>query len=102
MREAYTIARRNPRIDMMLWFLVRDELRTTGWQSGLVSAGGRRKPAFYEFERLARGVRKHQLAVLRRRPTLDRDTFVRAIVEASKSKSSMRDWIALAPHLGGA
>ena len=39
MHEAYTIARRNPRIDMLLWFLVRDEGRATGWQSGLVSAG---------------------------------------------------------------
>jgi hypothetical protein len=102
MRDAYGIARRNPRIDMMLWFLVRDELRASGWQSGLVSSGGLRKPSFFEFQRLAESVRKHQLAVLRRRPKVDRDTFIRRIVEQSKSADSMRDWIALAPHLGGA
>jgi hypothetical protein len=102
MRDAYGIARRNPRIDMMLWFLVRDELRASGWQSGVVSSGGRRKPAFYEFQRLAESVRKHQLAVLRRRQTVDLDTFIRRIVEGSGSSDSTRDWIALAPHLGGA
>jgi Glycosyl hydrolase catalytic core len=101
MREAYTMARRNPRIDMMLWFLVRDEGRATGWQSGLVSAAGRRKPAFFEFQRLAEGVRKHQLRVLKRKPLLERDTFIRTIVEDLQSQSSLRDWIALAPHLGG-
>ena len=102
MREAYTIVRRNPRIDMMLWFLVRDELRPTGWQSGLVSAGGRRKPAFFEFQRLSEGVRKHRLSVLHRRPKVVLDTFVKQIVRDSKSSESFRDWIALAPHLGGA
>lgn len=102
MREAYTITRRNPRIDMMLWFLVRDELRAKGWQSGLVSSGGRRKPSFYAFQRLAEGVRKHHLSVLRRPPMFGRDTFVRRIVEGSQSAESMRNWIALAPHVGGA
>jgi hypothetical protein len=100
MREAYTIARRNPRIDMMLWFLVRDELRPTGWQSGLVSSGGRRKPAFFAFQRLAEGVRRHRLSVLRRRPKVVLDTFVKQIVEDSRAEKSFRDWIALAPHLG--
>ena len=99
MREAYTIARRNPRIDMMLWFLVRDEGRASGWQSGLVSAGGRRKPSFYEFQRLAEGVRRHQLSILKRKPMLERDTFIRRIIEDSKARESMREWIALAPHL---
>jgi len=100
MHEAYTMARRNPRIDMMLWFLVRDELRATGWQSGVISAGGRRKPSFYKFQQLAEAVRKHHLAVLRRKPMLDRDTFVKRIVQESGSPKSMREWIALAPHLG--
>ena len=45
LREAYGIARRNPRIEMLLWFLARDEARIRGWQSGFVSAGGRRKPS---------------------------------------------------------
>ncbi len=101
MREAYGIARRNPRIDMMLWFLVRDELRATGWQSGLVSAAGRRKPSFFEFQRLSVGVRRHRLRVLKRLPTLDRDTFIGRVVKESKAEDSMRDWISLAPHLGG-
>jgi hypothetical protein len=65
MREAYGIARRNPRIEMLLWFLSRDEVRASGWQSGLVSAGGRRKPSFYEFQELAKAARKHQLTVMR-------------------------------------
>jgi hypothetical protein len=50
--QAFAIARRNPRIDMMLWFLVRDEPNLSGWQSGLLTADGRRKPAFAAFQRL--------------------------------------------------
>ena len=49
---AFALARRHPRIDMMLWFLLRDEYRTDGWQSGLMTASGRRKPAFAAFQRL--------------------------------------------------
>ena len=55
LRQAYRIARRNPRIDMMLWFLLRDEPRIRGrdgWQSGLLTRSGRRKPAFRAFQRL--------------------------------------------------
>jgi hypothetical protein len=102
MREAYTIVRRNPRIDLMLWFLVRDELRATGWQSGLVSSRGRRKPAFFEFQRLADGVRRHQRSVLRRRPMLARDAFIRQLVGASQGGEDWRDWVAFAPYAGGA
>jgi len=50
--QAYKIARRNPRITMMLWFLLRDEPRLSGWQSGLFTAGGKRKPAYFAFARL--------------------------------------------------
>jgi len=50
--EAFAIARKNPRIDMMLWFLVRDEPNLFGWQSGLITVDGRRKPAFSAFQRL--------------------------------------------------
>jgi hypothetical protein len=51
--QAYGIARRNPRIDMMIWFLVRDEKRIgNGWQSGLYTASGRRKPSFQAFRRM--------------------------------------------------
>jgi hypothetical protein len=50
--QAYKIARRNPRITMMLWFLLKDEGRLGGWQSGLFTAGGKKKPAYDAFRRL--------------------------------------------------
>jgi hypothetical protein len=50
--QSFAMARRNPRIQMFLWFLLRDERRLTGWQSGLLTASGRRKPAFSVFRRL--------------------------------------------------
>jgi len=50
--KAYAVARRNPRITMMLWFLLRDESRLSGWQSGLLTVNGKRKPAFNAFMRL--------------------------------------------------
>ena len=53
-RQSYAIARANPRIDMMLWFLLRDEPSTGGWQSGLMTASGKKKPAFAAFARLRR------------------------------------------------
>ena len=53
MRQAFGIARKNPRIDMMIWFLVRDEARIgNGWQSGFYTASGRRKPSFTAFRRM--------------------------------------------------
>ena len=51
--QAYGIARKHPRIDMFLWFLLRDERRGgEGWQSGLLTASGARKPAFAAFQKL--------------------------------------------------
>jgi hypothetical protein len=50
--KAYALARKNPRITMMLWFLLRDEGRLGGWQSGLFTAGGKKKPAYNAFRRL--------------------------------------------------
>ena len=50
--KAFSMARRNPRISMMVWFLLRDERRLAGWQSGLETASGRKKPAYYAFRRL--------------------------------------------------
>jgi len=53
--EAYGIARRHPRIDMFLWFLLRDERQAfieSGWQSGLLTATGQKKPAYSAFQRL--------------------------------------------------
>jgi hypothetical protein len=52
--QAFAIARKNPRIDMMLWFLVKDQPDLSGWQSGLMTVDGRRKPAFAAFEHLPR------------------------------------------------
>src|SRR5262249_48564559 len=53
--QAYAIVRRNPRIDLMLWFLLRDDTNLNGWQSGLMTAGGKKKPAFAAFESMASG-----------------------------------------------
>ena len=50
--KAYAIARKNPHITMMLWFLLRDESRLSGWQSGFFTAAGRKKPAYDAFRRL--------------------------------------------------
>ena len=50
--KAYAVARKNPRITLMLWFLLRDESRLAGWQSGLITAAGKKKPAFNAFARL--------------------------------------------------
>jgi len=38
---------------MMIWFLLKDEARIpNGWQSGLYSASGRRKPSWLAFQRM--------------------------------------------------
>jgi hypothetical protein len=50
--QAFAIARANPRIDMMLWFLLKDDPNLSGWQSGLITSGGRKKPAFAAFANL--------------------------------------------------
>ena len=51
--ESVALARKNPRVTMLLWFLVRDEHRLIGWQSGLETWDGKRKPAFAAFQRAA-------------------------------------------------
>jgi hypothetical protein len=56
LKESFAIARRNPRIDLMLWFLVKDEPTLAGWQSGLVTLSGRKKPAFNAFRTLRHAV----------------------------------------------
>ena len=52
--QAFAIARKTRRIDMIVWFLIRDESRLSGWQSGVLSAAGARKPAFRAFQTLRR------------------------------------------------
>jgi hypothetical protein len=51
--QAFAIARKNPRIDLMLWFLLKDEPTLAGWQSGLVTFTGKHKPAYNAFMRMA-------------------------------------------------
>ncbi len=53
--QSFAIARKNPRIDMMLWFLVRDEPAVGNWQSGLMTVTGKRKPAWNAFLSVPRG-----------------------------------------------
>jgi hypothetical protein len=52
--QAFGIARRNPRIDMMLWFMVQDEPILSGWQSGFLTADGKKKPSYAAFQALTR------------------------------------------------
>jgi hypothetical protein len=55
LKQAYAIARSNPRIDMLLWFLVRDQPEIGGWQSGLETVTGIQKPAWNAFLSVPRG-----------------------------------------------
>ncbi len=52
LKQSYAIAKKNPRVDMFLWFLLRDEVRYDGWQSGLLTASGRKKPSYNAFASL--------------------------------------------------
>lgn len=54
LKEAVAIARANPRIDMFLWFLIKDETSPKGWQSGLITAAGVKKPSFAAFVKASR------------------------------------------------
>jgi len=47
--QAVSVVRANPRIDVFLWFLLRDEERLGGWQSGLTTFEGKRKSSFNAF-----------------------------------------------------
>jgi putative glycosyl hydrolase len=52
LRQAYEIARANPRIGLFTWFLLKDSPSLAGWQSGLITADGRKKPSFDVFANL--------------------------------------------------
>ena len=54
--QAFALARKNPRVDMMVWYLIRDEKRLSGWQSGLMYTNGTRKPSFLAFRRVVLAV----------------------------------------------
>jgi Glycosyl hydrolase catalytic core len=104
LREAYGIARRNPRIQMLLWFLARDEARSNGWQSGFLSAAGRRKPSFYEFQSLAGVARKRQLQLVRSvrgDKTEGLTGLLRGVVGADAKEDSPRSWLPVGPLLAG-
>jgi hypothetical protein len=51
-QQAFALAKKTRRIDLFTWFLIRDERRLEGWQSGVVTSSGSRKPAFRAFQRL--------------------------------------------------
>ncbi len=53
MDQAYRKLKKNRRVDVFIWFLLRDEARTDGWQSGLYTRGWKRKDARETFEHLA-------------------------------------------------
>ncbi len=59
---AVRMAKRHPRIDMLIWFLLRDEVRFSGWQSGLLTARGEPKAAFGVFRREAGRIAAAQAA----------------------------------------
>ena len=52
LKQAYAIGRKNPYIQMMIWFLLKDEPLLGGWQSGLMTASGKKKPSFAAFTTL--------------------------------------------------
>ena len=38
---------------MMMWFLLKDESSLAGWQSGLLTTTGKKKPAYAAFMKMA-------------------------------------------------
>jgi Cellulase (glycosyl hydrolase family 5) len=52
-QQALALAANNPRVRMLVWFIVRDR-RDTLWQSGLFAADGSAKPALSAFTEAAR------------------------------------------------
>ncbi len=52
--QAVALAKKTRRVDMFVWFLIRDERRLSGWQSGVMTSSGKRKPAFRAFQTLKR------------------------------------------------
>jgi hypothetical protein len=52
-QQALNIAKKDPNVQMFIWFVFRDSAGNP-WQSGLLSAGGGQKPAYDAFGSLAR------------------------------------------------
>jgi hypothetical protein len=58
MEEAWLILRRHPRVDIFIWFLLRDEGQRAGaWESGLYTRGWKRKDGREMFEQISSGRR---------------------------------------------
>jgi hypothetical protein len=53
--KAFAIARKDERVQMFIWFILRDR-PSVPWQSGLLTAGGAKKLAFATFTAAARAV----------------------------------------------
>jgi hypothetical protein len=51
MQVAFARMRSNPRIDVALWFQLKDDSRLAGWQSGVISTHDVRKPSYRTFRR---------------------------------------------------
>ena len=57
-RQALNIARKDDRVQMFIWFILRDDPTST-WQSGLLARDGAKKPAFNVFSALDRLLDAH-------------------------------------------
>jgi hypothetical protein len=62
LRTAIGMARRNPRVSMLIWFAIRDSEENL-WQSGLLTRFGLEKPAFDLFSVLAKPVDARNMIV---------------------------------------
>ena len=56
-KQALTIVKKDPRIQMFIWFTFRDS-PTNPWHSGLLTSSGAAKPAYAAFRSLARTISK--------------------------------------------
>jgi hypothetical protein len=54
-RQALTLARKDERVSMFVWFVLKDQSGNK-WSSGLLARSGSRKPAFSTFAAIARAV----------------------------------------------
>jgi hypothetical protein len=55
-RQALAIAADDPRVQMFIWFTLRDDPAYSTWDSGLIGDAGLRKPAFAVFAAAAAGL----------------------------------------------
>jgi len=53
MKTALTVARNDPRVQMFIWFIFRDDPTST-WHSGVVEQAGAKKPAFATYTAMAK------------------------------------------------